>query len=135
MAIQTTRWSPDTCGCVIDYQWDDAVAPASRVHTSSQIVTKCAFHAAAATHSALWSLLMEENPRKNRALARLAAQFPILTQTDADGNVSLKPDAVTWSMDHARLLTVSIPLLTSAQKAAVQSWVNTNLGAGRVLVV
>jgi hypothetical protein len=31
--IQTTTWRPDTCGCIISYQWDDAVPQATRTHT------------------------------------------------------------------------------------------------------
>src|SRR5919109_3126343 len=33
MAIQTTKWHPDTCGCEIDYQWDDTTPEATRQHT------------------------------------------------------------------------------------------------------
>jgi len=31
--LQTTTWSPNTCGCVIIYQWDDSIPEASRTHT------------------------------------------------------------------------------------------------------
>lgn len=26
MAERVTRWKPDTCGCVIEYAWDDSLA-------------------------------------------------------------------------------------------------------------
>lgn len=42
--IQTTRWTPDTCDCVIEYQWDDAVDPSVRVHTVYNILSACSDH-------------------------------------------------------------------------------------------
>lgn len=32
MALRTTRWKPDTCGCVIVYEWDDALDENARTH-------------------------------------------------------------------------------------------------------
>jgi hypothetical protein len=31
--IQTTTWRPDTCKCVITYQWDDTISENARTHT------------------------------------------------------------------------------------------------------
>lgn len=32
MPFRTTRWEPDTCDCVVEYDWDDAVSQDTRVH-------------------------------------------------------------------------------------------------------
>jgi hypothetical protein len=40
--LQTTTWHPDTCGCVISYQWDDAVPAEQRKHTFASVdSSKC----------------------------------------------------------------------------------------------
>jgi hypothetical protein len=42
MSLQVTTWSPNTCGCVISYQWDDTVPQASRTHKFVSVDhTKC----------------------------------------------------------------------------------------------
>lgn len=54
MAIQTTRWSPDTCNCVILYQWDDALPDDQRVHIPvPSIAGRTITTDAAATQAAL----------------------------------------------------------------------------------
>lgn len=37
-----TRWSPDTCKCVLEYEWDDQDRPT--VHTFSKLVNACDLH-------------------------------------------------------------------------------------------
>jgi hypothetical protein len=60
-------------------------------------------------------------------LTRLQATFPTLF--DANGLF-----LGTWSFDASHVLHVSLPGLTAQQKAAAQSWADTNLGAGKVVV-
>ena len=38
MTVKTTRWSPDTCGCVLEYSWDDALPQEARVHVYADTV-------------------------------------------------------------------------------------------------
>lgn len=47
MAERTTRWKPDTCGCTVDYSWDDAVPEADLVLTCVA-VELCPDHASLA---------------------------------------------------------------------------------------
>lgn len=37
-----TRWSPDTCKCVLEYEWDDLDRPT--VHTFSKLINACDLH-------------------------------------------------------------------------------------------
>lgn len=134
MAIQTTRWSPDTCTCVVEYQWDDAVSQNSRTHAMSKAVAKCTAHTAITDLTAHFTTLMDENPRKNKFFERLRSTVSTLTTTDTQGNVVLKDGAVTWLYDANRVLQVSAPAMTTAQKTAAQSWADTNLGVGKVKV-
>lgn len=124
--IHTTTWTPDTCsdqGCVIEYQWDDALDENTRTHTPVNIVRRCAAHAGAATMANLWSVLMDENPRKNQVFAWVLANTPF-TRTD-----------ISWSFDVNRVLTITVAGLTANQQTIAQNWANSHLGIGKVVVV
>tara|TARA_R110000868_G_scaffold369003_2_gene632235 strand:+ start:741 stop:1175 length:435 start_codon:yes stop_codon:yes gene_type:complete len=96
--INTTSWQPDTCGCVLYYEWNDALPPASRVTTPVDQVTladgtvkttvKCAAHQAAATTTALHTMVRGENQGKNRALNAALQSLPRL-QTTVNGRAEL----------------------------------------------
>ena len=45
MTLNTTRWSPDSCGCVLEYAWDTATSEDDRVHTHVNTVAVCVSHA------------------------------------------------------------------------------------------
>jgi hypothetical protein len=119
--IQTTRWSPDTCSCVIEYQWDDSVPADTRTHTPATIDKQCA------RHSGMWlaahfNTLTDENPRKNKIIDAILAQLP-----------SLVLDDITWAYDAGNVLNISSPKFTAAQKVTLQTLANTKFGAGKVL--
>lgn len=61
--IQTTRWYPDTCSCVIEYQWDDTVDPAARTHTVSNVLSACKGHPG--TPQQTFSAALATNQAKN----------------------------------------------------------------------
>ena len=44
MATRTTRWSPDTCDCIVEFTWDDSVREDQRTHTLSNVINKCPAH-------------------------------------------------------------------------------------------
>lgn len=121
MAIQTTTWHPDTCACIIEYQWDDSVPDAARVHTPSRIVSQCPFHAglSVADHGAK---LFDENPRKNKTLDAIMTQVPAVILDD-----------ITWSFDSNRVLNITCPKLTQGQKTAIQNIANNKFGVGKVV--
>ncbi len=137
--IRRTLWRPDTCGCALEYEWDDTVPQDLRTHTPVAIVATCAAHAGAVDAADLHGDLIDENPRKNRAEARLLAAFPgALGTTDpVTGRTILKPDAYTYTITGTgknRVLRLAINYLSAAQKTAVQTWCDNNIGAGRVVV-
>lgn len=69
---KVTRWYPDTCGCVIDLQWDSEAPSDQRVHTPVA-TTACSVHAPhAGKHDALHAAVLAENQHKNRSTAALA---------------------------------------------------------------
>jgi hypothetical protein len=121
MAIRYTRWSPDTCACIHDVQWDDSLPDTQRVHSAGATIALCSFHGALNVTSQ-FAALMDENPRKNKALTQILATATAVTIAD-----------ITWSFDNSRVLNISCPKLTTNQKTTLQNWCNTNLGSGKVL--
>ena len=75
MATKTTKYSPDTCDCVIEYTWDDSVPADIRTHTLSTYINKCSAHSGLATDQDRWNSIFEENPRKGQAL-QLVLKLP-----------------------------------------------------------
>jgi hypothetical protein len=95
--INTTRWSPDTCGCVLEYSWDTESPPATRIHTAHIVHQACPFHAAADKDAHL-AAVTTENQHKNRANA-------VLTR-------HLGPRHYPFSFDPARRLAFRVPATT-----------------------
>jgi len=81
MAFKITTWSPDTCGCVLQYSWDSSVPAEERVHTPHAILTKCAKHSETADIHIHHAQVLEENQRKNKAAGAIAA-VPGITHDD-----------------------------------------------------
>jgi len=139
VSIQITRWSPDTCGCVLEYEWDDAVAPDSRVHSHNRTVNKCQHHADIGD-SAAYDAVVDENSRKNISLGILAKTLP---RVKGPQNEDLDPTAIyLWTFLDDRTLRVSIDgvggrvsNLTPAERSAWQGALNARFGPGKVVVV
>lgn len=127
--IQTTRWSPDTCKCVIEYVWDDATDESKRTHTVSEIVSRCPEHPHA-NINAVYNAVVAENRGKNEMLEEVKKSFPELT--DANGN--LKDDAVAWDFDGQRNLVLNIPSLSRTQKDNFQASQGARIGQGKIKV-
>ena len=70
--MKTTTWSPDTCACVIEFEWDEKVPSVSRVHTHKRTVKFCPEHAAVADGAPLFSTILSENRMKNDVLQVVA---------------------------------------------------------------
>jgi hypothetical protein len=135
MAIKITRWTPDTCpgqGCVVDYAWDDSLANPS--YSISAVLQRCILHQSLAT-GPHFTALLDENPRKNKLLSLLVAQFPAQVNTDANGSFLSFKIPIHRLFDANRVLILAIPSLTAAQVTALQALCDTNLGVGNVSVI
>lgn len=93
--IQTTTWYPDTCDCVIQYQWDDKVVEDKRTHTVSNVLSSCKFHQGKPDQ--VFAAVIAENQVKNKAVGM------ILDQTQ-----DLKPEDIDFEFDGSRKLTLSV---------------------------
>lgn len=127
MAIQTTQFSPDTCSCVVEYEWDDAVPVELRTHRVSRIVSRDARHAALVVADAHYAQILGENQRKNRAIGHAVEAFPALLNADGDFRG-------TWSFTLGHVLLLTLPGVNRPSQLSVQSWCDLNLGIGLVVV-
>ena len=141
MTIKTTRWSPDTCGCVLEYTWDDTQPESTRTHTLSTFVTRCSAHSGLANDTARWNTIFEENPRKNIALQVALDNGPTTLYDMSGTNRIIKPTVIydyVWSGTAPnRTLTISFPnvALTNTQKTTIRNAINTRLGSGKVTLL
>jgi hypothetical protein len=82
MGIHRTLWSPDTCDCSIEYEWNDSVPSERMVHTVYKVHKVCEAH----QHKSIldrhdhYKTILEENQRKNVILAQFMDDFPEHTE-------------------------------------------------------
>jgi hypothetical protein len=142
LTIQITRWTPDTCGCIIEYQWDDTVDPALRTHTIKNVVNKCVVHTAQGPDTNHFNVVLDENQKKNQAIDHIVQNAPAaFVDILPDGTKQLKA-GITIDFTHTgvapnRLITLTIKgiTLTTAQTTNLQSRLDTRFGVGKVTVV
>lgn len=132
MAINITTWHPDTCGCEIDYSWDDTVSQDQRVHTPVKI-THCKDHQSLKSQStqAAFDAIMKENQSKNMVLHHVLENFPevVATTTNDEGTQTKKLKAgcqYNWSFDQNRNLQVEVVGLPQARKGDLSKILTTN---------
>jgi hypothetical protein len=118
----TTRWSPDTCQCVVEYEWDRTQAEDVRVHTYTGHVQVCSIHQAVAAGLARYTTVMGENQNKNKAIGL------------AGSVVAANIDQVAWAFNASRQVLLTVPGISGAQKKTLQAAIDTQLGAGKVIV-
>lgn len=140
MTLRTTRWSPDTCDCIIDQSWDDSLPQDQIVTTLSNIVNKCSFHSILATNTGVWDSVMDENPRKNNTLQHILDNGPN-TLYDLQGTSRILKQTVNYNFSWSgtapnRILTVSFTgvTLTNTQKNSIQTFLNTKFGTNKVII-
>lgn len=112
MTTQITRWSPDTCTCIVEYSWDDTVKQEDRTHTLHRIATRCIDHGSL-DDDATYAAITEENPRKNLALAAIQSLAPTLF----DGDQFLG----SWSFSANRTLDIKIPSTPLADASTLEA--------------
>ena len=141
MTTKITRFSPDTCECVIEYSWDSESTEANRTHTLSNYVNKCSAHQGLATDQDRWNAVFEENPRKNIARKLLLDNAPTAVFDIIYGNREFKSGIsfnFSWSGTAPnRTLTISLTgvTLTNQQRNTIQNALNNRFGNGVVTIV
>ena len=129
---KTTKWRPDTCGCEIEYQWDDSLSQEARIHTVSNVVKKCDVHSTTPSKEDHYNKVLEENQRKNKVYGKLL-EIPTatvdVTQPDGSTIKDLKSTVkFDWSFDVDRNLMVTLTGLNTSEKNSLKNSVNTLFG-------
>ena len=126
MAIQINEWRPDTCTCIIEFQFEDALPQEQRIHTVHRIVTRGKEHETVLTAEVLYQATLDENRRKNGTLE-------ILTTEDS----SLEGSKIQWSFTAGRTLEIRFVdvQISNKTKTDVQELCDTEFGLGKVVII
>jgi hypothetical protein len=145
--IRTTKWRPDTCGCEIEYSWDDSIPQDQRTHSISKVNSVCVLHPQHAGDPVNhFVALLDENSSKNIAMGILADNFPAIVKDvlDEDGNAVGKrftKNAAPVASSNPpkqgskiRTPVISVPALDQPSKDQYQALLDQRLGVGKVIV-
>jgi len=127
--MKSTKYSPDTCECIVEYTWDDQVEEANRTHDFSEIKKACPDHAGL-TGATLYDTLLKENSTKNILRQEIIDSITRLTKkiTVADGSEVDDLDVdFNWSFtgnDANRQLNLTMTQLTDPEKTQLQSFMD-----------
>lgn len=140
--IHTTTWRPDTCGCVLEYKWDDALNEDQRVHTPTENTVYCAAHSPEKiqtrlqakgevldqkkqAHEHIYEAVLKENQTKNLVLASLTESDDLAETVTENGQEVRKfkiGQEPVWQFDKDRNLKITLPVtLPKTQKEALKS--------------
>jgi len=121
---QITRWSPDTCGCVIEYEWDGTLPESDRIHTVKRI-TRCEHHQRGSDED-VFTRVLDENRRKNRVLEILQSVKP-----------DIDLDNYNWSFDKDRVLKAGIIgiALTEAERGQIKNQCGKLFNTGKAQMI
>jgi len=76
MATKITRWSPDTCQCVLEYTWDSDTPAETRTHTFHRVVRSCPAHVTLQGANK-YNEVKNENQNKNRGVGVVASTLGV----------------------------------------------------------
>lgn len=128
-----TRWSPDTCECIIEYNEDLSL---------SKVVKACDAHQGG-TESTVFQTVLEENPRKNKSMKEILDNAPPgIFDIDPDSGTRVFKKGITVDFDWSGVppnrilnLTVKGITLTANQMTAIQAKLDNKFGPGKVTIV
>jgi len=116
-----TLWKPDTCDCILLYEWDDQIPNDLRVHTPVEenidhaglgIKTRRCDDHQESDLGKLHGKVKAENTKKNIVLGLIVDQVLGASEEriERDGSKSkiLKSDVLSWSFDKNRKLVIEI---------------------------
>lgn len=126
MAINITRWNPDTCGCVIEYSWDSETTEDNRTHTFHKVINQCDDHGDIEDHQDVHDHVKDENQTKNLALAKLLENVPRLKKNnDLDPTVSFNWQFSGKNKERQLKVTLANANLTTPEKVKLMQAIST----------
>lgn len=125
--IQQTQWTPDTCGCVLVYEWDDTVPQDQRIHTPVS-ARACPVHVGLANVLDHHEAVRTENRYKNLVVHEVAKALgweSAIEDPDTgevlvtEKNPHVHPARIRWSYDGQRQLRIHTAVLLPALATAL----------------
>jgi len=114
----TTRWHPDTCECVLEYDNiinDQVINP--------KVIKKCSAHTSH-SNDKVFDIVSNENRRKNFTLWEAQQIDP-----------AIKIDDYHWRFDNERVLHIDFKNpITPTRKISLQGRLNTRFGMNKTIV-
>ena len=134
--VRTTQWSPDTCGCIIEYSWDDSVQ--DHTHELHRVIKKCEHHASL-SDSEVWDTVNSENKGKNVAHGEMLAVERISDAVPGGARKFKEGVNFDWKFEGTgknRVLKPSIvgADLSKVEEEVVHSKLKVSLGANKLKV-
>jgi len=136
--ICRNRWKPDTCGCDVEFEFDDDLDIATRPNKLVRVYKACPAHPDLADYiGRTWVQeatvpFHQENQRKNRALEEMGTRLGIPEDENYFNNLQKYING--WHFDANRVLHISTKGLTVNQRNQVKSAVDTRFGNGKVMI-
>ena len=138
MAQRRCKWWPDTCGCGLRLERDDATTDPD---ICIEILASCTRHVAISDPAARLTAVTADNNLKNEVREFVIANTAILraNYTDVHGIPYTDFPAgvdMDWLFDLSSNLTISFRgiVLTNPQRNQMRTALDTRFGAGRVNV-
>jgi hypothetical protein len=135
----TNRWQPDTCDCIIDFEFDADEPESTRVHTGTVIQKDCPEHSGLGTAQAFFNAISNENSRKNEVQNDIMTNISELVDVNQDGQYEWK-NGITFSwywegIDNDRIIHIVITgyTLTAQQRTVLQGLADGRYGVGKVV--
>lgn len=124
--MKTTRWTPDTCDCVLEYEWDETKSQSERTHAFKNVVKKCDAHQ---NSQQPYDTVKEENERKNKFYAEIIENLSTAVEekTQEDGSVVKdfkKGKDFKWSFDENRKLIVELKGFSATEKTVARDFLS-----------
>lgn len=141
--LKVTRWSPDTCSCILEYSWDDTTSEDTRTHTPTAIVQRCTAHQNLPDTNTHFNGVADENRLKNFSLDEILQNAPSTAWYDIDPQSGQRVFKNGVIIDYSfsgttpnRILTLNISgvTLTNQQKNTLQQRLNNRFGTGKVVI-
>jgi hypothetical protein len=132
------QWNPDTCGCVVEFEFDADLPGETRTHKLVSLIP-CSAHTGDTAYinqtlEAATIPVHKENQRKNLGLDELATEVGL--PNDGTRWEKLQVYLDRWYYDTAspRVLHIVTKGLSTQQKNRAQSAVNNRFGVGLIVI-
>lgn len=138
--MKITRWGPDTCECILDYEWDADLPLESRTFTIVGVFKTCDAHSGLATIQQKFNQVKDENGRKNKVYGLIEQYLPSAFETvvNPDGTtytVLAGGREFSWSFDVNRNILINLVNFTAQEKTTITNYAALLPEGSKIIIV